>query len=218
MSFDINLLDDLDYEDMELSITNPQYWEHRYQEKTDKWDLGQAAPPFASFLASPNAPKSGKMAVIGCGPGHDALLFAQHGLEVTGFDFAPSAIASAQKLSQSQGISCEFLQRDIFDLPAEFPASFDYVVEHTCFCAILPELRSKYVKTVHSLIKPQGEFIALFWLHNRPDGPPFGSSLSEIQDLFSPFFETTNISLVNNSTAARQGEEYLAKFRVLSYI
>jgi SAM-dependent methyltransferase len=108
------------------------------------------------------------------------------------------------------------LQRDIFDLAAEFPASFDYVLEHTCFCAILPELRLKYVKTVHSLIKPQGEFIALFWLHNRPDGPPFGSSLSEIQDLFSPFFETTNISLVNNSTVTRQGKEYFARFRTLA--
>ncbi len=105
-------------------------------------------------MTSPNAPKSGKIAVIGCGQGHDALLFAQHGLEVTGFDFAPSAIASAQKLSQSQGISCEFLQGDIFDLDAEFPTSFDYVLEHTCLCAILPELRSKYVKIVHSLIKP----------------------------------------------------------------
>lgn len=201
---------------MELPITDPQYWEQRYQENSDKWDLGQAAPPFASLLATPNSPKPGKMAVIGSGPGHDALLFAQQGFEVIGFDFAPSAIASAQVLAQTMGIECQFLQRDIFDLPAEFPASFDYVVEHTCFCAIRPELRSRYVQMVHSLLKPNGELIALFWLHNRPGGPPFGSSLEEIQDLFSPVFNTANISPVDNSIDARRGEEYLARFKILT--
>ncbi len=30
-----------------------------------------------------------------------------------------------------------------------------------------------------------GELIALFWAHNHPDGPPFGATLEEIQDLFS---------------------------------
>jgi hypothetical protein len=38
-----------------LSTTEPQYWEQRYQENTAKWDIGMAAPPFASLLASNEA-------------------------------------------------------------------------------------------------------------------------------------------------------------------
>jgi SAM-dependent methyltransferase len=112
--------------------TDPQFWEQRYQDHSTQWDLGMAAPPFVSLLASSAAPQPGKTAVIGCGQGHDAGLFAQHGFDVIGFDFAPSAIARAKNLSQLREITCQFLQRDIFDLPSEFPAIFDYVIEHTC--------------------------------------------------------------------------------------
>ena len=198
-----------------LPTTEPQYWEQRYQENTAKWDIGMAAPPLASLLASSEAPIAGKTAVIGCGQGHDAILFAKHGFDTIGFDFAPSAIAFGQKLSQTMEISMQFLQRDIFELPKEFAASFDYAIEHTCFCAIRPEQRLDYVNMVQSILKPTGELIALFWAHNRPDGPPFGVTLEEIKDLFSASFDTSNISQVNNSIASRNREEYLARFKVL---
>ncbi|MBD2179367.1 methyltransferase domain-containing protein [Pseudanabaena sp. FACHB-1998] len=198
-----------------LLTTDPQYWEQRYQENTAQWDIGMAAPPLASLLASSEAPIAGKPAVIGCGQGHDAILFAKHGFDTIGFDFALSAIALGQKLSQTMEISMQFLQRDIFELPQEFPNSFDYAIEHTCFCAIRPEQRRDYVKMVRSILKSTGELIALFWAHNQPDGPPFGTTIEEIQDLFSASFDTSNISLVSNSISSRSGEEYLAKFRVL---
>jgi SAM-dependent methyltransferase len=199
-----------------LTTTERQYWEQRYQENTAKWDIGMAAPPLASLLASSEAPIAGKTAVIGCGQGHDAILFAKHGFDTIGFDFAPSAIALGQKLSKTMEISMQFLQRDIFEFPQEFPNSFDYAIEHTCFCAIRPEQRPDYVNMVRSILKPTGEFIALFWAHNRPDGPPFGVTLEEIKDLFSASFDTSDISPVNNSIASRNREEYLARFRVLS--
>jgi len=198
-----------------LTTTNPQYWEQRYQENTTKWNIGMAAPPLTSLLASSEAPTAGETAVIGCGQGHDAILFAKHGFDTIGFDFAPSAIALGQKLSQTMEISMQFLQRDIFELPKEFPASFDYAIEHTCFCAIRPEQRPDYVKMVRSILKPTGELIALFWAHKKPDGPPFGTTLAEIQDLFSSSFDTSHISSVSNSIASRHGEEYLARFKVL---
>jgi SAM-dependent methyltransferase len=198
-----------------MQTTDPKYWEQHYQENNARWDIGMAAPPLASLLTSANAPTAGKTAVIGCGQGHDALLFAQHGFDTVGFDFAPSAIAIAQNLSQSMGISTQFLQRDIFTLLHEFPSSFDYAIEHTCFCAIRPEQRPDYVNMVNSILKPHGELIALFFAHNRPDGPPFGITLTEIHDLFSPLFDTSNIAPAHNSIASRQGEEYLARFKVL---
>lgn len=195
------------------SIANPEYWENHYQEGTTRWDLGQAAPPFVSLLNSPQAPPPGKVAVLGCGRGYDALLFAQHGFEVIGFDFANSAIADATSLSQSVASSAHFLQRDIFDLACEFPNYFDYVLEHTCFCAIDPSQRPAYVKLVQNILQPQGKLIGLFWAHTRPGGPPFGTTLDQIQQLFAADFEILSLEQVTNSVPQRQGEEYLGQIR-----
>ncbi len=196
-----------------LSIADDKYWEQRYLEGTARWDLGKAAPPFLSLLTSPALPQPGRTAVLGCGRGYDALLFATHGFKVMGFDFAPSAITAAAALAQSIS-SVEFLQRDIFDLPAEFPGYFDYVVEHTCFCAIEPKQRPEYVHLVQSILRPQGEFIGLFWAHTRSDGPPYGVTTAEIRQYFETDFEILSLVPTTNSVPERQGEEYLGRFRV----
>lgn len=191
-----------------------EFWENRYQEGTDRWDLGQPAPPFATLLDSPDAPTPGRMAVLGSGRGHDALLFARHGFEVIGFDFATSAIEAANQAAQAQHLTAEFLQRDIFALEAEFAQSFDYVLEHTCFCAILPTQREAYVQLVASLLRPAGELIGLFWAHSRSGGPPFGTTAEEILQWFSFQFEVVSFTQPSNSTASRKDEEYLARFRL----
>ncbi|NEQ27661.1 MAG: methyltransferase domain-containing protein, partial [Microcoleus sp. SIO2G3] len=178
-------------------------------------DLAQPAPPFVSLLDSPDAPKPGRMIVLGMGRGHDALLFGDRGFSVTGVDFAPSAIEAATAAAQSRGLKAEFLQRDIFDLLPEFAGQFDYVLEHTCFCAIALEQRPAYVNLVRSLLHRDGELIALFWAHDRSGGPPFGTSTAELHQLFGSAFDIS-LESVANSIAARQNEEYLGRLRVRS--
>lgn len=190
-------------------------WDKRYQEQTPRWDLGEAAPAFRSFLNLEQL-KPGKAAVLGCGRGYDALLFAEVGFEVVGFDFAPTAIASATSLAQTTNNTAQFLQRDIFDLASEFPAHFDYVVEHTCFCAISPEQRPQYVQLVHSILQPKkGELIAVFFTHNRPGGPPFASTPAQIRQYFAADFEILSLEPVLNSVPSRLGEEHFAHLRRL---
>jgi len=196
------------------SITESIYWEQRYQEQTTRWDLGQAAPAFVSLLNSEKKPNPGRTAVLGCGRGYDGLLFAEHGFEVIGFDFAPSAIAQATSLAQATNSTAKFLQRDIFDLAREFPHAFDCVVEHTCFCAIPPERRGEYVQLVRSLLRPEGELIALFFTHTRPGGPPFGSTPAEIRQYFEADFEILSLEPVLNSVPSRQGEEHIGHLQV----
>ena len=192
---------------------SPSFWEQRYQEGTTRWDIGQPAPAFVNLLNSPLAPVDGRVAVLGCGRGYEALLFASRGFDVMGFDFAPSAIAAASRLARYAGISARFLQRDIFNLVNEFTGYFDFVVEHTCFCAILPEKRSEYVRLVHSLLRPGGELIGLFYTHSRAGGPPFGVTPAEIERYFSGDFDILSLAPAAYSVPARQGEEHFALFR-----
>ena len=191
-------------------------WEQQYKEGSDRWNLGCPSPPFANLLASADAPQSGKIAVLGCGKGHDAMLFAEFGFEVTGFDFAPSAIASALSTARSRNITAQFLERDIFTLDREFAHSFDYVLEHTCFCAISPEKRSQYVEVVKNILCPGGKLIALFYTHNRPDGPPFGVKPQEVIDYFAADFEPIVFEVTKDSIPRRQGNEHLAIFQLRS--
>ncbi len=188
-------------------------WEDRYQTGRTGWDLGAPAPPFVSLLATPTAPRPGRMAVLGAGRGHDALLFAAHGFEVIGFDLAPSAIAAATELAQQRRLSAQFWQRDIFALEPDLSGQFDYVLEHTCFCAIDPSQRSQYVQVVHQLLRPGGELLALFWAHQMAGGPPFGSTVAELHQHFTPYFEIRQFDRATNSVASRQGNEYLARLQ-----
>jgi len=202
---------------MELSVTSPsssslssEAWEHRYQEGTTRWDLGQPAPAFVDLFLSAKAPQPGTVAVLGAGRGHDARLFAQHRFEVTAVDFAPSAVAAMAREVELTGLSLRPLQRNIFDLVPEFEGQFDYVVEHTCFCAIDPSLRSDYVELVARLLKPQGELLAVFFTHRRGGGPPYGATPEEIRTLFEPRFGVDLVP-VENSVPSRQGEEHFGR-------
>ncbi len=197
---------------MSTTLT-PQFWESRYQEGSDRWDLGKAAPAFLSLLQSENAPPVGKTIVLGCGRGYDALLFAEVGHEVIGVDFAPSAIAEAKQIAQQANLAVQFLQADIFKLPESYTNSFDYVIEHTCFCALPPEKRTNYINLVHSLLKPQGELLAIFFTHQRSGGPPHGIQPAEIKELFSSQFEIMQLEAIENSVPSRQGEEHFARLR-----
>lgn len=197
------------------SIDNPEYWETRYLEENTPWDLGQAAPPFVSMLISKEAPIPGRAAVLGCGRGYDALIFAAHGFETIGFDFSASAIEDAQLLADTVGSTAKFMQRDIFELPGEFENYFDYVIEHTCFCAINPQKRFDYVDVVNSILKPGGETIAVFFTHNRPGGTPYGLDPTEIKQYMHRGFETISLYPVINSVPNRIDQEYIGRFRAI---
>jgi methyl halide transferase len=199
---------------MDVAFSKPDFWESRYQSNRAGWDIGQPAPAFMAIMTSSDRPSPGTLVALGSGRGHDALWFAQHGFEVLGVDFAPAAIAASQATAEQQKIAAHFLQADLFELPASLHHQFDYVLEHTCFCAIDPTRRPAYVEVVRQLLKPSGEFIGLFWAHRHPDGPPFGSSPDGIRSLFAPHFEVRSLTPVAESVPKRQGEEYLARFPV----
>jgi methyl halide transferase len=191
-------------------------WEQRYQTGDDPWDLGHPTPPLTNLLNSDQAPPPGRMAALGIGSGQDALRFAAAGFNVVGFDFAPTAIARARQNAATQGLNAEFVQHDIFALAPEWHDSFDYVLEHTCFCAIDPALRSQYVQVVRQLLRPQGKLIAVFFTHSRDGGPPFGVTPQAIRDYFEPYFDVLLLQPAMDSIEQRQGEEHLAIFQVKS--
>jgi methyl halide transferase len=162
-------------------------WEERYRTGDMPWEKGEASPGLADWLAAhPDLPR-GTVLVPGCGTGHDAREWAKAGFTVTGFDLAPSAVRLAQERTKSAGLTARFLRGDFLeDEPCEH---FDWIFEHTLFCAIDPARRDDYVQAVLRWLKPDGQYLAVNYLIPDEDGPPFGTTREEQVRRFSPHFE-----------------------------
>jgi len=157
----------------------PDFWDELYSRGGDAWDLGRAAQPLVDFLDTTPPPR-GRVAVPGCGRGHDARLLAAHGYEVTAFDFVPSVLDVARGLAAREHVTVSFEQRDVFTLGRDLPHAFDGVWEYTCYCAIDPARRAEYVRALAGTLRAGGWWLACFFpLRAQSAGPPFVVSPGE---------------------------------------
>ncbi|MEA3212494.1 MAG: hypothetical protein QOE70_5551 [Chthoniobacter sp.] len=191
----------------------PTDWEAQYQKGDTPWDKGAPSPALVDFLVQ--EPVRGRVLVPGCGVGHDVRALAASGAEAVGLDIAPAAIQAA--LGFAKAGREQYERGDLFALPAYFRGAFAWVWEHTCFCAIDPAMRPAYVEAVASALQPGGTLQAIFYLdpgHDNPaDGPPFGVSIAELDELFLPRFTLEREWLPPRTYPGREGREWM---RVLS--
>lgn len=162
-------------------------WEARYQAGDTPWDKGAPSPGLVDFLQDhPDLPR-GAVCVPGCGTGHDIIVWARAGFVVTGYDLAPSGVAAAEKNIKQAGVTAAVLKGDFLRDPP--PGDYDWLFEHTLFCAIDPALRPDYVAAVSRWLKPRGEYLAVNYLITDEDGPPYPTTREEQWLRFSPGFE-----------------------------
>jgi cyclopropane fatty-acyl-phospholipid synthase-like methyltransferase len=185
-------------------------WETRYLTGDTPWEKGEPSPGLVDFLvAHPNLPRA-SVCVPGCGTGHDVRAWAAAGFETFGFDLAPSAIRLSQEKTVRAGLTARFQMADFLaDKP---PSRFDWIFEHTLFCAIDPARRDDYVQAVLRWGKPGSQFLAVHYLLPDEDGPPFGTTREEVLRLFSPHFDLLE-QWVPRSYPNRTGLEWMVWWR-----
>lgn len=185
-------------------------WENRYQTGDMPWEKGEPSPGLVDFLAAhPDLPK-GTVAVPGCGTGHDVRAWARAGFQVSGFDLAPSAIRLARERTQAAGLAADFTQCNFLtDAP---PQPFDWLFEHTLFCAIDVARRDDYLPAVLRWLKPGGQFLAVHYMIRDTEGPPFGTTQAELVERFAPAFELVK-GWVPRSYPNRTGLELMLWWR-----
>ncbi|MDF1752829.1 MAG: methyltransferase domain-containing protein [Verrucomicrobiales bacterium] len=196
-------------------------WDELYQDGIKPWDKGTAAPPLLDWMNRNPQKLSGKIMVPGCGLGHDVRAIADvcPVAEVLGIDISGTALQEAAAFAKSGAERYEEL--DLFDLPGVHHQSFDWIWEHTCFCAIDPERRDDYVEAVHRALKPDGELLGIFYLdpydedHQPGGGPPHGTSVAELESRFvgSGRFEITEKYVPEVSYRGRAGLELMLRLK-----
>lgn len=160
-------------------------WEQRYQAGDMPWEKGAPSPGLVDFVAAHSQLVRGTVAVPGCGTGHDVRAWASAGFQAHGFDIAPSAIrACEQKSADLKNVQYRLLDF-LRDAP---PMRFDWLFEHTLYCAIDPAERAAYAEAVPRWLKKDGQFLAVHYLIPDTDGPPFGTTREEVVQRFSPNF------------------------------
>ncbi len=167
---------------------NFQHWESCYRAGDMRWDKGGPSPGLVDFLAAhPNLPR-GTVLVPGCGTGHDVRAWAQAGFTVTGLDLAPTGVRLARERTQIAGMRARFRRANFLRYVPR--ARYDWLFEHTLFCAIDPIDRDAYVRAVVRCLKPGGQFLAVhYMIPNAGHEPPFGVTRHELWERFSPHFE-----------------------------
>lgn len=190
-------------------VTTSSFWNAIYEEQeSPRWNIG-IAPSLLNWLAESTA-KPGRVLLPGCGYGHDAALFAEHGFDVVAVDFAPLAIERAKQLHA--GARVDWRCVDIFELPRTEAGAFDYFYEYTSLVAIPPARRPDYAKLAHELLKPGGLLIGCFYNHGREGGPPFDVTREEVESLFGPHFKIRKLEVTPHSIERRQGHELWVEF------
>jgi SAM-dependent methyltransferase len=185
-------------------------WEARYQANDMPWEKGEPSPGLTDFLAAhPELPR-GTVCVPGCGTGHDVRAWARAGFEAEGLDLAPSAIRLSIEKTTTAVLSAQYRLADF--LRDEPPRQFDWLFEHTLYCAISPSDRNDYVRAVVRWVKPAGQFLAVHYLIPDKDGPPFGTTREEVLARFSPHFELVE-EWVPRSYPNRTGLELMLWWR-----
>jgi len=163
------------------------YWEQRYQSGDMPWEKGAPSPGLVDFLAAHPELGQGTVAVPGCGTGHDVRAWAAAGFQAEGFDLTPSAIALATAATRAAGLTAGFQLADFLRDPP--PREFDWLFEHTLFCAIQVSERDEYVRAVRRWLKPGGNYLAVNYLDCGPDGPPWPTTRAEQMERFAPDFD-----------------------------
>src|SRR5262245_27758417 len=133
---------------------NAHPWEELYQKGEAGWDKGEPSPGLVDFLEHRPQLTRGTVIVPGCGTGHDVRAWTRAGFSVVGLDIAPTAVRLATEKTKAAELEADFRLGDFLrDEPFD---RFDYLFEHTLFCAIQPDERELYVAAAKRWLKPGG--------------------------------------------------------------
>jgi SAM-dependent methyltransferase len=182
-------------------LTPRLFYDFLYQYSKAPWDKGPRSELVE--LVNNNTLTPVRTIDLGCGTGSNAIFLAQHGFDVTGVDFASSAITKAREKAKSAGVDVNFVVDDFTDL-SQIKGPFDLLVDYGAFDDLSPKNRRRYVETVLSLSHSETQFFLwtfewklLWWERFLVRLLPFAHmalELGEVNQYFGDYFKIKRIS------------------------
>lgn len=200
-------------------------WDQMHLDDNRPWDLKGVTPILKHFIENLKGEMKNptRILVPGCGQVYDSEYLGKvfPEAEVIGLDVSPTAVASCNRENTMKNV--KFIVEDFFESEVLGPP-FDFVFDHTFFCAIDPELREKWGNRMGSLVgRSNGEGGHLLTLiypleltGNSVKGqPPFQVSYEAYEQVLKGDFECVGRWQDNlpESNEKRRGREELALFK-----
>jgi SAM-dependent methyltransferase len=155
------------------------------------WDIGRPQPAFLE-LAEAGLVR-GRVLDVGCGTGEHALMATGLGLEATGIDAAPAAIAIAKGKARDRGLAVRFLVWNALEL-AGLDERFDTVLDCGLFHVLDDDDRVQFVDSVRAVVPTGGCYHVLCFSDRQPgDWGPRRVTQDEIRDSFSNGWQVDSI-------------------------
>ncbi|SDY83957.1 MULTISPECIES: class I SAM-dependent methyltransferase [unclassified Bacillus (in: firmicutes)] len=135
-----------------------QFWDGFYSNREKEVPFFTNKPDenlvnyFEKKLLSP-----GKVLEFGCGPGRNAIYFAEKGCLVDAVDLSQKSIQWATERAKEKNVNVNFIYNNIFDLEIK-ENTYDIVYDSGCFHHIAPHRRMNYINLVKKALKPGGYF------------------------------------------------------------
>jgi cyclopropane fatty-acyl-phospholipid synthase-like methyltransferase len=164
-----------------MTIPGPGDFDAMYA-GTPPWDIGRPQKAFLQLAES--GVLKGRVLDVGCGTGEHALMAAALGLETTGVDLAPTAIAKAMEKASERGLEVDFVVADVLKLP-DLGGKFDTVIDCGVFHVFDDESRVPFVASLASCMQEGGRYYMLCFSDQQPgDLGPRRVSQDEIRASF----------------------------------
>lgn len=184
-------------------MLNADYWNQRYLKNEIGWNIGTASLPIITYINQLDD-ISQKILIPGAGNAYEVTYCYVKGFKnVFVLDWSEKAINNFKQNTSGFPANQAFCE-DFF----EHEGQYDLILEQTFFCALYPEMRDKYVKKMHQLLKPNGKLAGLFFnkLFEK-EGPPFGAKRATYLRLFEAYFRIKTLKECYNSISSRSGTE-----------
>jgi SAM-dependent methyltransferase len=191
-------------------------WDEIYRRGEVFWDKGAPSPPLKQYLERRNV--RGRALVPGCGRGHEVALAVEHGLDATGLDIAPTAVAEARAAYPK--LAERFVTGSLFDPPEDLRGASDVVLEHTCMSGLHPTLRADYRRGRDLTLRRGGLLIGVWFiepdLNPGDEGPPFPFGVPDLTALFAEGYEIVEDYVPDVAFPSRVGRERVRVLRRLA--
>ena len=168
------------------------FWQQRFEQRHTPWDRGAPSPQLQRWLDDGSlaaAAAAGRIAVPGCGAGHEVAELAAAGLDVVAIDYARAAVELTNARLAGRALRAEVVEADVLAWQPAAPLAAVY--EQTCLCALHPDHWTAYAAQLQRWLRPGGRLFALFMQMPREAaaqgeivGPPYHCDINAMRALF----------------------------------
>ncbi|MFX1481789.1 MAG: class I SAM-dependent methyltransferase [Promethearchaeota archaeon] len=172
------------------------FYEFGYRHSLMPWDSGPRSELVELVESGRIAPC--RAIDLGSGTASNCIFLAQHGFDVTGVDYAKSAIELGRNRAREAGVSVSFIVDDLTDLRHVF-GTYDLLVDYGTLDDLPPSERNLYVKNILPLTHPDTLFLLFCfeWFPRWWERPLFDRMAmkpGEVGFRFGNYFDIERIS------------------------